>query len=154
MNEVCRLFDIDKIRTTPYKPSTNQVERFHRTLNSILAKMVADHQKDWDTRLPFALAAYRATRHSSTGYTPNFLVFGREVRSPADIVYGVKRSTDTQEYDSFVDELRDRMRAAYDQVLKTPNRMRDTTRDTTTSRFARSISNQDNGYGTSTFERR
>jgi len=116
MNEVCRLFDIDKIRTMPYKPSTNQVERFHRTLNSILAKMVADHQKDWDVRLPFALAAYRATRHSSTGYTPNFLVFGREVRSPADIVYGIERDTDTQEYDSFVDELRDRMRAAYDQV--------------------------------------
>ena len=78
--------------------------------------MVADHQKDWDAWLPFALAAYRATRHSSTGYTPNFLVFGREVRSPADIVYGVERGTDTQGYDSFVDELRGRMKTAYDQV--------------------------------------
>jgi len=116
MNEICRLFDIDKIRTTPYKPSTNQVERFHRTLNSILAKMVAGHQKDWDTRLPFALAAYRATCHSSTGYTPNFLVFGREVRSPADMVYGVERSGDAQKYDSFADDLRDRIKAAYDQV--------------------------------------
>ena len=116
MNEICRLFDIDKIRTTPYKPSTNQVERFHRTLNSILAKMVASHQKDWDIRLPFALAAYRATRHSSTGYTPNFLVFGREVRSPADMVYGIERSGTTQGYDSFADDLRVRMKTAYDQV--------------------------------------
>jgi len=118
MNEVCRLFDVDMIRTTPYKPSTNQVERFHRTLNSILAKMVADHQRDWDVRLPFTLAVYRATRHSSIGYTPNFLVFGREVRSPADIVYGVERDTNTQGYDLFVDDLRDRMKAAYDQVLE------------------------------------
>ena len=36
MNEVCRLFGIEKLRTTPYKPSTNQVERFHRTMNSIM----------------------------------------------------------------------------------------------------------------------
>jgi len=78
MNEICRLFDIDKVRTTPYEPSTNQAERFHRTLNSILAKMVANYQTDWDLQLPFALAAYRVTHHNSTGYTPNFLIFGRE----------------------------------------------------------------------------
>jgi len=45
MREVCRLFGVEKLRTTPYKPSTNQVERFHRTLNSILGKTVAEHQK-------------------------------------------------------------------------------------------------------------
>jgi len=36
MNEVCRLFGVAKLRTTPYKPSTNQVERFHKTMNAIL----------------------------------------------------------------------------------------------------------------------
>jgi len=65
MNEVCRLFNIEKLRTSPYKPSTNQVERFHRTLNSILAKSVAEHQKDWNVRLPFAMAAYRAMVQSA-----------------------------------------------------------------------------------------
>jgi len=54
------------------------VERFHQTLNAILGKTVAEHQKDWDTRLVFALSAYRATRHRATGYSPNFLVLGRE----------------------------------------------------------------------------
>ena len=78
MREVCRLYFIEKLRTTPYKPSTNQVERFHRTLNSILGKTVAEHQKDWDTRLVFAMSAYQATRHRATGYSPNFLVLGRE----------------------------------------------------------------------------
>jgi len=72
MNEVCRLFGIEKLRTSPYKPSTNQVERFRRTLNSILAKSVSEHQRDWDVRLPFAMAAYRASRHESTEYSPNF----------------------------------------------------------------------------------
>ena len=48
MNEVCKLFGIEKLRTTAYKPSTNQVERFHKTMNSILAKTVAENQRDWD----------------------------------------------------------------------------------------------------------
>ena len=62
MREVCRLFGIEKLRSTPYKPSTNQVERFHRTMNSILAKTVTEHQRDWDMRLPYAVAAYRVSR--------------------------------------------------------------------------------------------
>ena len=57
MQEVCRLFGIEKLRTSAYKKSTNIVERFHRTLNSVLAKIVSSHQKDWDCRLPFAMAA-------------------------------------------------------------------------------------------------
>jgi len=37
MTEVCRLLEIDKIRTTSYKPSTNgALERVHRTLNTML----------------------------------------------------------------------------------------------------------------------
>jgi len=108
------MFGIEKLRTTPYKPSTNQVERFHRTLNGILGKTVAEHQKDWDTRLVFALSAYRATRHRATGYSPNFLVLGREAQAPPDIIYG--RSEDREEYDQFTETLRDRMTQAYGSV--------------------------------------
>ena len=64
MREVCRLFGIDKIRTTPYKPSTNQVERFHRTMNSVLAKTVSESQKDWDLRLPFVMTCLLYTSPS------------------------------------------------------------------------------------------
>jgi len=34
MTAICRLFDVDKLRTSPHKPSMNQVERLHRTLKS------------------------------------------------------------------------------------------------------------------------
>jgi len=69
MKHVCRMLGIDKLRTTPYKPPTNQVERLHRSINAILGKTVASHQKDWDTRLSFAMSAYRASHLESTGYT-------------------------------------------------------------------------------------
>ena len=69
MAEVCKLSDITKLKTSPDKPSTNQVERFHKTMNAILAKTVSEGQRDWDDQLPFVLAAYRATKHNSTGFT-------------------------------------------------------------------------------------
>ena len=108
MNEVCRLFGIEKLRTTPYKPSTNQVERFHRTMNSVLAKTVAEHQKDWDSRLPFVMAAYRASRHDATGYSPNFLVLGCEARAPPDIIYGNPNEEWNETYDAFVERVREK----------------------------------------------
>jgi len=47
MAEVCRLLDIDKQRTTAYKASTNAaVERFHRTLNSMMGRVVDEHHRD------------------------------------------------------------------------------------------------------------
>jgi transposase InsO family protein len=53
MAEVCRLLDIDKQRTTAYKASTNAaIERFHRTLNSMIGRMIDENQRDWDSLLP------------------------------------------------------------------------------------------------------
>ena len=40
--DLVTFYGVDKLRTTPYKPSTNGiVERFHRTLNSMLGKVVS-----------------------------------------------------------------------------------------------------------------
>jgi len=124
MREVCRLFGIEKLRTSAYKPSTNMVERFHKTMNSILAKIVSSHQKDWDTRLPFAMAAYRASRHNSTGYSPNFLMFGREVYGAVDVLYGNtdERNAPKIDYDDFVTQTHSRMTASYAEVRETLRR--------------------------------
>jgi len=85
-----RWLEIDKLRTSAYKPSTNGVvERFHRTLNSMLGKIVAESQRDWDEWLPHVMAAYRAPPHSSTGFSPNRLFLGRENRMPLDLVMGL-----------------------------------------------------------------
>ena len=109
--------EIDKLRTTPYKPSTNGVvEQFHRTLNSMLGKVVNETQRDWDERLPLVLAAYRASTHSSTGFTPNRLFLGREVRMPLDLVMGVseEESETVRSADDFIRETRERAEDCYE----------------------------------------
>jgi len=120
MHEVCRLLEIDKLHTTPYKPSTNSVlERFHRSLNSMLGKVVLENQTDWDERLPYVMAAYRASRHESTGYSPNALTLGRETRAPVDVVLGLPTAEGpSTTYDEYAERLRGRLRDAYALVRK------------------------------------
>jgi len=118
MRSVCKLLGIDKMHTTSYRPSTNSAaERFHRTLNSMLGKVVSENQKDWDTKLPFVMAAYRASRHESTGYSPNFLVLGRDVRTPLDVVLNLPVAEgEATNYDDYVSKLEERLRYAYSVV--------------------------------------
>ena len=85
--ELCRSFNIDKLRTSSYRPSTKRmVEMYDRTLNQMLGKVVSDTQRDWDLHVPAAAAAYRASKHVVTWFTPNFMMLGREARAPVDIV--------------------------------------------------------------------
>ena len=67
MLELCKRLGIDKIRTSSYKPSTNNtIERFHRTLNSMLGRVIEENQRTWCEWLPAVMAAYRSARHEST----------------------------------------------------------------------------------------
>ena len=52
----------------------------------MIAKVVKEPQKDWDEVLPQLIAAYRSSVHSSTGFSPNFIIFGSENRAPVDLV--------------------------------------------------------------------
>ena len=70
--QLLKWMEVDKLLTTAYKTSTNGVvEHFHGTLNSMLGKVVNETQRDWDEKLPMVLAAYRASVHQYTGYSPN-----------------------------------------------------------------------------------
>jgi len=86
--EMCFLLGIRKIRTTHYHPkSDGMVERFNRTLGTMLSAYVADHQRNWDSHLPYVMMAYRSTEQESTRFTPNMLMMGREVSTPFDLFY-------------------------------------------------------------------
>ena len=92
--ELCHAYEIDKTRTTPYRPqSDGLVERFNRTILQMLRTFVNKDPRGWDTRIYLCAAAYRATVHDSTGCTPNLLMLGRDVTMPADIMFGAAQVT-------------------------------------------------------------
>ena len=85
MKEVQQLLGFCKTNTTAYHPQTDGlVERFNRTLTSMLAKTVEKGGRDWDRKLPFVLFAYRASQQQSTLESPFFLLYGRDPRLPTD----------------------------------------------------------------------
>ena len=80
------MFGIDKIRASAYRPSINTAaDRLHMTLNFMLGKVVTKSQRDWDTKVP---AVYQVTVHAVAVYSPNFLMFGRKLRAPINLVLG------------------------------------------------------------------
>ena len=56
------------------------VERFNRSLLQLLRAYV-DRENDWEKYLPLVLYAYRCATHSSTGYSPFQLMYGRRPSS-------------------------------------------------------------------------
>ena len=79
---------IKKIQTTAYHPQTDGiVERFNRTMIKMLNNYVSEHQKDWDLYLDQVLFAYRTSCHASTGYSPFFMLYGREPILMPDVAF-------------------------------------------------------------------
>ena len=54
----------------------------------MLGHVVSESQRDWDVWVPMVMAAYRASMHEATGYSPNFLMYGREIWAPIDLILG------------------------------------------------------------------
>ena len=85
MTDVCQLLGVKKLNTTSYHPQCDGlVERFNRTLKTMLRKHAADYGVQWDRYLPGVLWAYRNTPHDSTGEKPSFLLFGVDCRYPTE----------------------------------------------------------------------
>jgi len=51
--------------------------------------------------------------YESTGFTPNALNLGRDVRAPVDLVFGTPETPLRASYQSYIDELHDKMSYAY-----------------------------------------
>ena len=112
---LCREAKIKKIRTTPYHPQTNrQCERFNRTLMTMLGALPNDNKINWQDWVSTLVHAYNCTTTRVTGFSPYFLMFGREPRIPADETFGVTfPKTRRNTIKNYVETLRKRLGWAY-----------------------------------------
>ena len=78
--------------TSPYLPQTNgQCECFNLTLLNMLGTLTPKQKKDWKNHVSAMVHAYNCTRNAATGFSPYYLLFGREPRLPMDVEFGLKR---------------------------------------------------------------
>ena len=116
--ETCKILGITKTRTTPFRPqSDGQSERNIKTLTKMIA-MTSEDQRDWDEHLLFLSMAYRATTQESTGLTPNFMMYGRELQMPVDIMIPLPQNEDTTSPVDYAVRLKAKLTYAYEMARK------------------------------------
>lgn len=73
--------------TSAFHPRTNsKVERYNGIIKQMLRKYVNGAIHRWDDFVNAALWASRVRVHSTTGFSPFYLTYGREPRLPGDIL--------------------------------------------------------------------
>jgi hypothetical protein len=105
---ICKLLKIKKIKCTSYHPQSNgALEHTHRVLVEYLRCFISEDQSNWDKWLPYATFVFNTTPHTTTGYTPHELLFGRKPNIPGILQKGPPETQYT--YDNHVKELQSRL---------------------------------------------
>ncbi|KAM3849152.1 obscurin-like [Diretmus argenteus] len=119
IKELCQVAGIHKVRTTPYHPRGNPVERFNRTLLGLLGTLQDQEKSRWRDHVKPLVHAYNCTRNDVTGFTPYKLMFGRQPRLPVDLAFGLPvqggKHTSHSEY---VQNLKSRLEESYKMAME------------------------------------
>jgi transposase InsO family protein len=115
---LCKLLGIRKHFITPLHPqSDGTVERFMRTIKSLLTVQSRPDMKDWDQHLAALVYAYNTSIHSVTGEHPYYLWFGRPPTSFYQISSDELGRTMQGATIQYRQQLLDELYNAYDLVL-------------------------------------
>ncbi|KAK7898562.1 hypothetical protein WMY93_019415 [Mugilogobius chulae] len=114
IKELCALVGTKKVRTSPYHPRGNPVERYNRTLLSMLGTLRDKEKTKWREYVRPLTHAYNCTRSDVTGFSPYELMFGRQPRLPIDIAFGLPVKKDSgMSHSQYVRNLKSYLKESY-----------------------------------------
>ena len=114
--DLCELMGVRKIWTSPYHPQTNgQRERFNSTLINMLGTLPKEKKSEWKNHVGTLVHTYNCTHNSATGFSPYYLMFGRQPRLLIDVALGLAPCTITESNTTkFIQKLREQNRWAHE----------------------------------------
>lgn len=98
MQKVVFCFGINSIFIPMYHPESNPVERKNRDLKTQLSILTQNLHHLWDVHIASIRYAINSTVCASTGYTPAYLTFGRELRAPCDTLFDFRQVLETDNF--------------------------------------------------------
>ena len=109
---LCQYFVIHHYHTASYSPSTNgAVEKANSTILQAL-RCYLDSTDNWEEFLAPVLAALRGTVNKATGFSPAFILYGRELVYPIDLELMPKVVPKSKTAEELMAKLIPRMEAA------------------------------------------
>lgn len=87
-------------------------------MHNLLRTLTAEQKRKWPEYLPELVYVYNSTIHSSTGYTPYFLMFCREPTLPIDHFLGLGDDNSSATVDEYIVKHKQRMSHVMEQAKK------------------------------------
>ncbi|KAM9994377.1 hypothetical protein ACTFIZ_007616 [Dictyostelium cf. discoideum] len=117
MSKLFSLFGVKKLNTSTYHPQTNgKCEHFNGVLLRMLKKYVENYRsRVWDQQIHSLLFVVRTAINTTTGYSPFYLMYGREPNLPIGLVSKVNYENQlvTPVADDLVSEIKNNLVKAY-----------------------------------------
>ena len=121
IHELCKIKEIQKLRTMPYRPQTNgSCERFNSTLLNMIGTLPQIAKKNWPEWVGTLTQAYNCTMSQVTGCSPYYLIYGRTPKLPIDIEFRVTfLEISESSHQNYADKLNARLKWAYKVACET-----------------------------------
>jgi transposase InsO family protein len=117
----CTKLRIKHPKISALHPQCNgKCERFNRFIKEALATIINERQTDWDTLIDCCLFAYRTSINTKVQETPFYLLYGRDVVLPSDLLFNIRKNDaldTTDEKLNYKFNLVFKLKAAYERLI-------------------------------------
>lgn len=111
---LCKHLGVAKILSTGLLPTAcSPVERYHRSLGATLTMVCNKAKNDWSFLVSAVVFSYNISVCETTGFSPFFLMYGRQPNLPLDVLTGLRAHTVRHKDHSYVEAMTHSLQEAY-----------------------------------------